>query len=283
MTRNKGAKADDLTMITVGPDGKLVSRPIESGDGVSAASVLVRSEKMPSLSSEVQDAAVNAQPSRWMVDASRIARAFNSGQATLAEEEEARRAAHPGAAVFIPLLPMADGFEVLFEVRAQHLDRQPGEVCYPGGHIEPGEAGLAAAVRETCEELLVSARQIAVLGTLDCGPGPGGMPLTVCYGVLNGYRGTFSPDEVDRTFRVPLRWFFDHEPRVFHGRLTPRISDEDFPWNQIPQGHDYPWRTRPYDVTFYFGTDPLIWGMTARVMHRFVTVLRRGDGEESQA
>lgn len=218
------------------------------------------------------------EPRRWMVDASRVARAFNDGQAALQAEEQARADARPGAAVFIPLLPRANaqGFDVLFEVRALTLDRQPGEVCYPGGHVEPGETGLAAAVRETCEELLVSSRQIAVLGTLDYGAGPGGRPLTVCYGVLNGYRGTYSPDEVDRTFTVPLQWFLDHEPTVFHGRLAPQIDDPDFPWDRIPHGRDYPWRTRPYEVTFYFGTDPLIWGMTARVMHRFVQVLRRG-------
>lgn len=34
-------------------------------------------------------------------------------------------------AVLIPLIKKEDGYHVLFEVRARHLNKQPGEVCFP--------------------------------------------------------------------------------------------------------------------------------------------------------
>lgn len=210
------------------------------------------------------------------LDGETLRRAVRQGQEQVRAERAARLAAHPGAAVFIPLLPCADGgYDILFEVRAAHLERQPGEVCLPGGHVEAGEDGVQAAVRETCEELLVSADQIRVLGALDSDRGPKDMPLQVCYGVLEGYAGTWSEDEVARTFTVPLRWFLEHEPTVYAGRQQPVFGD-DFPWDAIPGGRAYPWRTPTHQVTFYFGTDPLIWGMTAREVHRFTDLLRRG-------
>ena len=42
-------------------------------------------------------------------------------------------------AVLVPLIRREDGIHVLYEVRARDLDRQPGEICFPGGMQEPGE------------------------------------------------------------------------------------------------------------------------------------------------
>ena len=58
-------------------------------------------------------------------------------------------------AVCIPLMPGPDGYEVLFEVRSANVKSQPGDVCFPGGRMEPGETPDETAVRETMEELLV--------------------------------------------------------------------------------------------------------------------------------
>ena len=52
-------------------------------------------------------------------------------------------------AVLAPLVRVDGETHLLFEVRALHMRRQPGEVCFPGGQIEEGETPLEAAVRET--------------------------------------------------------------------------------------------------------------------------------------
>ena len=187
----------------------------------------------------------------------------------LQREQEQRRG---GAAVFIPLLQGENGIEVLFQVRAKDLARQPGEVCFPGGHIEQGETPRDAAIRETCEELLVDARDVRIIADLGNVVGPGGMPLWVYAGTLDDYENTYDPEEVDRVFTVPLAWFQEHDPRVYRGEHAPVMPD-DFPWDAIPQGHAYPWRRHVHEVPFYFGAEPLIWGFTARMVHRLVKLL----------
>ena len=67
-------------------------------------------------------------------------------------------------AVLIPLIKKEDGYHVLFEVRARHLNKQPGEVCFPGGKVEPGETTYEAAVRETTEELFIQREHIESSG-----------------------------------------------------------------------------------------------------------------------
>lgn len=177
------------------------------------------------------------------------------------------------AAVLIPLIDGPSGLQILLEVRAQTLAVQPGEVCLPGGGIEAGETPLEAAIRETCEELLVDERQIEVIGSLGTQPGPGGRTLHVFVGTLGDYQGTWSADEVDQTFAVSLDWLLAHEPTIYDVTLTPSYPP-DYPWDLIPGGTNYRWRPQVNHVPFYKGTDPLIWGATARVLKRFADICK---------
>lgn len=178
-----------------------------------------------------------------------------------------------GAAVLIPLVQTEEGLALVLEVRAQTLVVQPGEVCLPGGRIESGETPVEAAVRETCEELLVSPHQIHVLGELGALEGPGGRSLYAFVGELTDYEGTFSPAEVDRTFTLSLPWLLEHDPDVYQVALEPHFPD-DYPWELVPGGERYPWKARINEVPFFRGTDPLVWGATARVLKAFSTLLR---------
>ena len=184
-----------------------------------------------------------------------------------------------GSAVLIPLIVGQDGIHVLFEVRALTLSRQPGEVCLPGGHVEPGESAAAAAIRETCEELLVCKDQIELIGSIGVLPGPGGRPLRAFVGRLDGYENTFSKDEVDRTFTISLEWLLSHEPTAYRIKLEPTFPP-DFPWEAIPGGRDYHWSASFNDVPFYPDTDPLLWGVTARVIMRLCDTIRKGGKQD---
>ena len=62
-------------------------------------------------------------------------------------------------AVLVPLVERPEGLCLLYEVRADTLGRQPGEVCFPGGRLEPGEDAVSCALRETWEELGIPGRR----------------------------------------------------------------------------------------------------------------------------
>ena len=177
------------------------------------------------------------------------------------------------SAVVLPLVKKADAWHLLFELRAFDLDVQPGEVCFPGGRIEPGENPQEAALREVAEELLVSCSQVEILAALDGISGPGGRTIWPFIGILKDYENTWSKDEVDHTFTIPLSWFFDHEPVSYNTTLV-TVPADDFPIGLIPGGKDYPWHTRRHPVLFYLETKPLIWGITAMILKRTVDDLR---------
>ena len=57
-------------------------------------------------------------------------------------------------------IPFVDAEHLLFQVRSDKLDHQPGDICFPGGAIEDGEIPEEAVIRELSEELLLSKEQI---------------------------------------------------------------------------------------------------------------------------
>ena len=100
------------------------------------------------------------------------------------------------ASVLIPLIRDGGCPSVLFEVRGSNLS-QPGEVCFPGGGIEPFESPLQAAVRETKEELLISEDQLHHISPVGLLPTPSGRLIYAYAAELTGYCGSFSQDEID--------------------------------------------------------------------------------------
>ena len=58
------------------------------------------------------------------------------------------------SAVMIPVMETPEGLHLLFEVRSEKLEHQPGDICFPGGGIEEGETPEEAALRELTERCL---------------------------------------------------------------------------------------------------------------------------------
>ncbi|MCH4054065.1 MAG: CoA pyrophosphatase [Atopobiaceae bacterium] len=178
-------------------------------------------------------------------------------------------------AVLVPVEDGPQGARVVLEVRSRELSSQPGEVSLPGGHVEPGETAAQAAVRETCEELLVGPESIGSLVALGDVEGPAGHPIAAFAARLSGYGGSFSPDEVERTFTADVGWLLSHEPETHRVRLAPDF-DDDFPFDLVPGGRGYRWQWGSRAIPFWRGSDPMIWGATARVLMAFLDALRAG-------
>ncbi len=177
-------------------------------------------------------------------------------------------------AVMVALIEDENGkYNVLFEKRAADLDRQPGEICLPGGHREGLESAYENAVRETCEELLITPDDMDVICQLDTMRSSEGADIASFLCILKNYKGTFDPLETEEVFTVPLDFFLNTEPKCFVNSSKIVLS-EDFPINDIPGGKDYHFYTNKYTAYFYYYEDKVIWGLTAYILKGMARVLK---------
>ena len=170
-------------------------------------------------------------------------------------------------AVLCPLLEGADGLRLLFEVRAPQL-RQGGEVCFPGGKMEPGESALDCALRETEEELSIPREAVTPLGTPDFICNQRGFLLRPVLGLVSpaGLAALRpSPAEVAEAFTVPLAFFRETEPDLRHYVLAPQVP-EDFPYGPVGIPRNYPWSRGQVEIPIWQYEGRAIWGMTARLV-----------------
>lgn len=184
-------------------------------------------------------------------------------------EEQAFR-----CAVLIPLVQINNEWHVLFEVRAQNMRKQPGDISFPGGKIDAGETPKEAAIRETYEELGVPVETIEVMDELSPYIMSQNFVVYPFVGILHNPNFIQpNPDEVDKIFTVPLTWLMEHEPELHKIKLEPKFSDE-FPFDKIMNGRDYKWRSGVVEEWFFHYGDYVIWGLTARVLKHFIKLIK---------
>lgn len=167
--------------------------------------------------------------------------------------------------VLVPLVCTQEGVGVLFEQRASSLSIQPNEVSFPGGAVEEGETYQEAAVRETLEELLIEESQVRVLGPSDIFMGVNSRMVHPFIGQLKNYEGSFSKDEVQSIFIIPIDELMAMEPEIYINQVYVEI-DENFPYEDIPNGKDYNWGKGTSHIYFYRWKDHIVWGLTARIL-----------------
>jgi peroxisomal coenzyme A diphosphatase NUDT7 len=177
-------------------------------------------------------------------------------------------------AVLVPLLESPEGTLLLFERRSDKLRRQPGEICFPGGKLEPGETALVCALRETAEEIGVETAQIDVFGPGDIFVSPFNTIIYPFIGLVKNYGYVFNPEEVAEIITVPLEFFLNNPPEKYKSTLL-SMRDADFPYERIPGGENYPWGSGTRDVLFYQYQRHLIWGITARIVHSAAELIAR--------
>jgi 8-oxo-dGTP pyrophosphatase MutT (NUDIX family) len=179
--------------------------------------------------------------------------------------------------VLISLIQKDNSLHLLYELRSKTLERQPGEVSFPGGEIEANETPKNAAIRESCEELNLKTNNVEILGVADYLITPYNYLIYSYVGFLNINVNTIKPnEEVEEVFTIPLEYLLSHEPLVHNTYLTNEI-DEDFPYDLIPNGKNYNWKVGKYPVYFYVYEDRIVWGITARLTYEFIKKLKCND------
>ncbi|MCI9578674.1 MAG: CoA pyrophosphatase [Oscillibacter sp.] len=170
-------------------------------------------------------------------------------------------------AVLCPLVEGEGGLRLLFEVRSSRVS-QGGEVCFPGGNMEPGETPQDCALRETEEELSIPRGEVTLLGTPDFICSQRGFLLRPVLGLVSpaGFAALRpSPAEVAEAFTVPLAFFRETEPDLRHYVLAPQVP-EDFPYGPVGIPRDYPWSRGQVEIPIWQYEGRTIWGMTARLV-----------------
>lgn len=115
------------------------------------------------------------------------------------------------AAVLIGLVGRPEGTQVLLTRRTDALRNHAGQVSFPGGRVEVDDAdAVAAAVRETFEEVGIPPVQVVPLGYLDAFTTITGFRvLPVVATIASDYVARPDPNEVAEVFEVPLSFLLD--------------------------------------------------------------------------
>ncbi len=159
------------------------------------------------------------------------------------------------AAVLVPLLDVDGALHVLYTRRAATLAHHQGQVAFPGGTREPGDADLArTALRETYEEIGLRPDDVHLLGTLDdIETMASRFVITPFVGIApHPYAWRPAPDEVDAIFTVPL------------AALTAPDAERSELW-------DFDGRSVPIRLFPVGGQN--IWGATHRITRNLLEVL----------
>lgn len=195
---------------------------------------------------------------------------YLKGRKPMSMDEESYRQ----FAVMVALVQQNGKHCVVFEKRSGGLRRQPGEICLPGGARDGGETALENAVRETMEELQIAREQINVIAQMDTLLTVYDNKVSVFLCELKDYQMTFAESEVAEIFTVPLDFFMNQQPDVYINRVR-MLTPDDFPYDKIPGGRQYPWHDGRKNIYFYYYEDKVIWGLTAYIMQNVAKTIRR--------
>lgn len=159
--------------------------------------------------------------------------------------------------VLIALYPRDGQLWLPLTRRSAHLAHHKGQISFPGGRREDGDASLwQTALREAHEEIGLEPSALELLGELsELYIAASHFCVVPHVGVLAGppvFR--MDPLEVDGLIEMPLGLILD-----------PHAKREE----------TWEWRGRPTQVPYYSYGDHVIWGATAMMLSEFESLLRQ--------
>lgn len=192
------------------------------------------------------------------------------------------------SAVLVPLIKKHDEFYMLFQKRAVNI-RQGSEICFPGGMFDPDQDNdfKETAIRETIEELGISREKIQVEGQLDTVFASLGATVDSYLALLdikNTDELSVNPDEVEKMFTIPVRFFMDNPPEKYKVRLEVQPSYVNKKGEHItllpsrelglPEAYHKPWGGMHHRVLVYKTDVGIIWGITAEIIYEIIKLMK---------
>jgi 8-oxo-dGTP pyrophosphatase MutT (NUDIX family) len=186
--------------------------------------------------------------------------------------------------VFVPFVEIDNTQYLLFQKRSDNI-RQPGEICFPGGGVDPFKDRKIedTAIRETREELGISDEKLEIGGYLGVVINPLGALVDVVIGKLNIEdinQIDFNRNEVDQVFLVPLDFFQQNDPEEFrleyqlHSTIEKENGEEQvlFPAKNLglPEKYWRTWSGKQRKIYVYKFEDRVIWGLTAEIVRALI-------------
>ncbi len=170
----------------------------------------------------------------------------------------ARRIVPPGplvrAAVLVPIVDHGEPF-LVFAQRTDRVGHHAGQISFPGGRVDAGDADdLQAALREAEEEVGLAPASVEPLGVLDdTETFATQFVITPWVGVVRG-PVVWMPDgeEIEKVIEVPVA--------ALLARGCFRV--ESWARNGVTR-----------DVYFYDYQDTTIWGATARILKQYLDLV----------
>jgi len=155
------------------------------------------------------------------------------------------------AAVLVPLVLENDRLCLLLTKRTESVEHHKGQISFPGGTVDSGDADAAAtALREAEEEIGLNREAVEILGLLDDLEIPTGFVVTPVVGLLRGMPDlVLNVDEVEEAFCVPVGFFLDE--------ANEEVGEREWRGRKLPL------------YSYQFGAHR-IWGATAAVIRRFL-------------
>ena len=143
------------------------------------------------------------------------------------------------AAVLVPVVERDEPM-VLLTQRSAHLPDHAGQISFPGGKIDSGDANpQVAALREAEEEIGLDRDHIEPLGYLDLYMTTRGYRIVPLIArVKPGFTLKLNTSEVDAAFEVPLNFVMELKNHQRHSRDWEGITRHYY---AIPYGERYIW------------------------------------------
>ncbi|MDO5625319.1 MAG: CoA pyrophosphatase [Pseudomonadota bacterium] len=179
------------------------------------------------------------------------------------------------AAVLMPLVQRPAGLSVLLTERTLHLSTHSGQVAFPGGRVDAGDASVVdAALREAEEEVDLKRGFVDVIGQLPVYvTGTQFIVTPVVALVREGFVLRPNPDEVAQAFEVPLAWLMNP---AHHRRHRFEWQGQMREWFSMPYMEPLepvPARRAAGESPPAAGVERYIWGATAGMLRNFYRFL----------